>query len=56
MKYVVREKMYRKQTVYEVSLTFPDTNQTRFVARYHLEEVANDVTEALNNGLLYEVE
>lgn len=56
MKYEVREKMYRKQTVYEVSLTFPDTNQTRFVARYYLEEKANEVAEALNDGLLYEVE
>lgn len=56
MKYVVRETKYRKRTVYEVILTFPDTNQTRLIARYTLEDKADDVAEALNDGLLYEVE
>lgn len=56
MKYVVREKMYRKQTVYAVCLIFRDNNTERVIVRYALEDKANEVAEALNDGLLYEVE
>lgn len=56
MKYIVREVMYRRKTVFEVRLSFEDSGAERVLMRYGMEESAQETADLLNDLLDDEVE